>query len=187
MPNTILALDLASQFGWAEGAPGETPRFGSKRFAPAGAEPEDVFAGAIREMTPRLAAFPPRVLVFETPSLFQLRDGKSNPRTVEVLFGLPAIIQGLARHFRVPIIRKASANSVRKHFIGNGRMPRAQAKKAVVAECRRRGWNVRNDDEGDACALWDYAASIIQSPGQNPPVDINQGHDLSVGGLTPIA
>lgn len=164
MSDTILSLDLATQTGWAEGNPGdEMPRFGTVRFAPPGASKEEVFAGVLREFTPRFAAFPPRVIVFEAPSLFQLRDGKSNPTTVAVLFGIPAIIQALARHFRIPVIREAYPWDVRKHFIGNGRLPRKKAKAAVVAECHRKGWNVANDDEGDACAIWDFAASIIST------------------------
>lgn len=157
----ILSLDLARQYGWAEGRAGEAPRFGSDRFAPTGAPVEDVFAGVIRQLAPRLAAFRPDVLVYEAPSLFQLRDGKSNPATAECLLGIPAIVQGLAKHLGIHRVYKAQTSSVRKHFLGNGRMPRAEAKKAVVAECRRRGWDVRNDDEGDACAIWDYSIASI--------------------------
>ena len=159
MSNAILALDLARHFGWAEGEPGSEPRFGSGKFAPVGSSQEDVFAGAIREIGSRIAAFPPRVLVYEEPELYRLRDGKATKATIEVLFGLPAIVQGVAKRFGVPVIRKAPTFDIRKHFIGQGRMKRADAKKAVVAECLRRGWVVRNDDEGDACALWDYAAA----------------------------
>ena len=161
MSNVILALDLARKYGWAEGEPGSVPRFGSAAFAPSGAPQEETFAGAIREIGGRIAAFPPRVLVYEEPELFRLRDGKATKATIEVLFGLPAVVQGIARRFGVPIIRKAPTFDVRKHFIGQGRMKRAEAKIAVVAECRARGWDVRNDDEGDACALWDYAASVM--------------------------
>lgn len=161
MSKNILSLDLASQFGWAEGKAGEPPRFGSQRFAPVGASTEEIFAGVIRVVTPRLASFRPDALVYEEPSLFQLRDGKSTKHIAKILLGIPAIVEGLAKHFGVPIIREASPRDVRKHFIGNGQLPRAKAKAAVVAECKRRGWDVKNDDEGDACAIYDYAAACL--------------------------
>lgn len=158
---TILALDLATQYGWAEGEPDGTPRFGSARLAREGAEQEDIFAGAIREIGGRIAAFPPRVMVFEEPELFRLRDGKATKRTIEVLFGLPAVVQGVARRFGVPTIYKATTYDIRKHFIGQGRLQRSKAKIAVIEECHRRGWEVRNDDEADACALWSYTCAVV--------------------------
>ena len=41
----ILALDLATTFGWAEGGIDGTPRYGSERFAPAGADRAAVLFG----------------------------------------------------------------------------------------------------------------------------------------------
>ena len=31
----------------------------------------------------------------------------------------------------------------------------------MVARCKRLGWEVRNDNEGDACALWSYGCALI--------------------------
>lgn len=64
--------------------------------------------------------------------------------------------------------------SIRRHFVGGhvtsaayGHLPvaarkaaaRKAGKAAVMNRCRALGWAVRNDNEADACALWDYAAS----------------------------
>lgn len=162
MTGAVLALDLARCYGWCEGEPGAEPRFGSAVFAKQGATQEEIFSGAIREIGSRLAAFPPRVLVYEEPELFRLRDGKATKATIEVLFGLPAVVQGIAHRFGVPIIRKAATGDVRKFFIGKRQLPRAQAKIAVVKECRARGWEVRNDDEADACAIWSFTCAALE-------------------------
>lgn len=152
----ILALDLARCFGWAEGRPGETPRFGSDQFASSDAGQEEIFAGAVKWLATRLMAFKPRIIVYEEPELFRLRSGKATKATIEVLFGLPAVIQGIGRRMGVPLIYKATPADVRRFFIGQRNLKRELAKPAVVKECRRRGWDVRNDDEGDACATWAF-------------------------------
>lgn len=160
-PKTILALDLATTTGWAEGPVGGRPIFGSIRLAPAGASQEEIFAGAIKWIGGRLMAFRPDILVFEESELFRLRSGKATKATIEVLFGLPAVIGGVAHRMGVPVIRKAMTCDVRKHFIDHARMKRIDAKAAVIAECRRRGWGVKNDDEADALALWDFMSAVV--------------------------
>jgi len=175
MDNTILALDLARRFGWAEGRPGETPRFGSDKFAGDGASQEEQFAGAVKWLGTRLLAFKPRIIVYEEPELFRLRSGKATKATIEVLFGLPAVIQGVAYRMGVTTIRKAMANDVRGYFIGTRRLKRAEAKIATVRACKALGWDVRNDDEGDACAIWAYMAAVIE-PGlrREPPLNFDK-------------
>ncbi|RWX72546.1 hypothetical protein [Mesorhizobium sp. M2A.F.Ca.ET.039.01.1.1] len=152
----ILALDIATKLGWAEGEPGGTPRFGSLALAPDGSSQAAIFGGMIGFLGSRLQAFKPRTIVFEAPELFRLRSGKATRATIEVLFGLPAVMQGVAYRMGVYDLQEATAPDVRGFFIGQRNLKRQEAKKAVVAECHRRGWMVRNDDEGDACALWAF-------------------------------
>lgn len=156
----ILSLDLATKLGWAEGPPGGTPRFGSLRLAPDGSGQAAIFGGAINWLGTRLQAFKPRTLVFEAPELFRLRSGKATRATIEVLFGLPAVVQGVANRMGVHDIQEATRNDVTAFFIGQRRIKREPAKKLVIAECRRRGWDVQNDDEADACALWAYMCAV---------------------------
>lgn len=156
----ILALDIATRLGWAEGEPGGTPRFGSERLAPDGSSQAAIFAGMIGFLGTRLQAFRPRTIVFEAPELFRLRSGKATRATIEVLFGLPAVMQGVAFRMGVYDLQEATANDVRGFFIGDRKLKRAAAKPAVIAECHRRGWMVRNDDEADACALWAFMSAV---------------------------
>ncbi|WP_099863801.1 hypothetical protein [Pararhizobium haloflavum] len=157
---SILALDIASNCGWAEGEPGEEPRFGSVRLAPDGSSQAAIFGGMIQFLGSRLQAFRPRTIVFEAPELFRLRSGKATRHTIEVLFGLPAVMQGVAYRMGVHDLQEATSNDVRGFFIGKRNLKRAEAKREVVAACRRRGWDVKNDDEADALALWSFMSAV---------------------------
>ncbi|RRY08851.1 hypothetical protein [Brucella anthropi] len=157
---TILALDIATNLGWCEGEPGSEPRFGNVRLAPDGSSQAAVFGGMIGFIGTRLQAFKPRTIVFEAPELFRLRSGRATRETIEVLFGLPAVMQGVAHRMGVYDVQEATTNDVRGYFIGQRNLKREVAKREVVAECHRRGWDVKNDDEGDACAIWSYMCAV---------------------------
>lgn len=157
---TIMAWDLASCSGWAEGAAGNVPFFGSLRFAPVGAPQEEVFAGCIKALGNRLQAFRPDVLAYEEPSLFQLQRGKTTLATVEMLFGLPAVVQGVAYRFGVRRIMKVQPAAVRRHFIGTN-PKREIAKKTTVSRCRELGIAVKNDDEADAVAIHSFMSAYL--------------------------
>lgn len=171
---TILALDIATNLGWAEGEPGGTPRFGSLRLAPDGSSQAAVFGGMIGFLGTRLQAFKPRTIIFEAPELFRLRSGRATRATIEVLFGLPAVMQGVAYRMGVYDLQEATRNDVTAFFIGKRTIKRDQGKKEVVAECHRRGWNVQNDDEGDACALWSFMCAVkvpdLRAQGPSTPL-----------------
>lgn len=155
---TILALDLATTFGWCEGATDRQPFYGSERFAPAGADSNAIFGGAVRWLGARLVAFKPRRIVYEAPLAPSLMRGRTNMRTARILLGLPAIIEGVAYTFGVYDVREARVADVRNHFIGsNPRGP--EGKRATVARCRQLGFSPTDDNAADAIALWHYAAA----------------------------
>jgi Holliday junction resolvasome RuvABC endonuclease subunit len=54
-----------------------------------------------------------------------------------------------------------SPQTVAKHFIGSGRMKRAEKKAAILAECRARGWAPTDDNQADAAAVWDLACTRL--------------------------
>jgi crossover junction endodeoxyribonuclease RuvC len=157
----VLALDLASVSGWAQGAPGETPRSGSIRFAPVGSSHEAVFAGAVKWMADWLQVSRPKIVVFEAPLPSSFMRGRTNADTAMLLFGLPAVIGAVAYMRGVYDIRKGRVDDVRQHFIGQRRMPGAQAKRAVMNKCRLLGWNPTDNNAADALALWDYQCSLV--------------------------
>ena len=158
----ILALDLATRFGWAEGAPGTEPRYGSERFAPAGSSHAAVFGGAIKWLATRLSAFKPARIVIEAPMNPNMMQGRTNAKTGRLLLGLPAVIEGTAFRFGVYDVKEARVADVRHHFIGSN--PRgATGKQQTIARCRQLGWKPADDNAADALALWHYAMCMADS------------------------
>lgn len=162
---TIFTLDLATTTGFAEGPAGCAPRFWSERLAPKGAPQEELFSGLIRHVGLHLKAFPPDIVAVEEPDLFRLKAGVATRQSIEVLFGLSAVAQGVAHRMGVRRISRVAANDVRAFFVGQRKLKREDAKRLTVAECRRRGWEVRNDDEGDACALHAFMSEVVRREG----------------------
>ncbi len=155
----ILALDLATRTGWALGALDDrAPRFGSIRFASVGASHEAVFAGALTWAAAFLKAERPERIVYEEPMRF--RAGRSRQGNDEIAYGLAAITQAVAYLRGIYDVRKATARDVRLHFLGHN-PKRAVAKKATVQRCRALGWEVVDDNEADACAIWSYQVALL--------------------------
>jgi hypothetical protein len=156
----ILALDLATRTGFAFGAAGEKPRFGSIRFASVGASHEAVFGKAITWAHGMFRDLAPDQVAYEEP--MQFRGGKSRAGNDEILYGLPAIMQGVAHNLGIHDVRKAAVRDVRLHFIHRN-AKREIAKRETMRRCRLLGWDVRDDNEADALALWHYACIFQDS------------------------
>lgn len=158
---TILALDLASVSGWALGAPGEVPRHGTTRFASVRASHEAIFCNAMHWMSVKCQDYAIDLVVWESPLQTSFKRGHTNANTTTVLYGLPAVIGAVAYDNGIYDIRKADTRDVRLHFIGSN-PKRIVAKRAVKAQCRRMGWEVADDNEADALAIWHYICSLIE-------------------------
>lgn len=152
----LLALDLATHTGWAEGTLGDTPRFGSIRFADVGSGRPAMFSGAFKWIGTRLQAFRPHVIAYENPFAPSVMKGHTNRSTALVLLGLPAVMQAVGYTMGIYSFCGCKPQTVRQYFINQGRLPSAEAKRAVMQRCRELGHEVKNDNEADALALWYY-------------------------------
>lgn len=158
---TVLALDLASVTGWAVGEPGGVPEHGSVRFAKAGASHEAIFAAALNWMHAIVNDHHPDLVVWEAPLPASFRSGHTTVDTTSLLFGLPAIVGAAAYVCGVYDIRKATTRDVRQHFIGQN--PKGKiGKMLVMRQCRAHGWEVEDDNEADALAVWSYMCALIE-------------------------
>lgn len=166
---TLLALDLATEFGWAEGPIGGTPRSGTERFAPKGASRQAVFAEAIRWAADRFALSKPKVVFIEVPDLYSIAKGRSSREVIRILLGLPAIIEGVAYRRGIYDVRTASASDVRQLFLGRRNLPGEQAKRLTRERCRLLGWDFSDHNAADALAVWAYGCEVVQ-PGSLPNV-----------------
>ena len=159
MKGDILALDLATVSGWAEGPAGGPVRSGSVRFAPAGSTHGEIALGAIRWFSDRLTVSKPSLIVYEAVNV-QHMAGKTNLNTIRVLCGLPFLLEGVAQGFGIYDIREAKTADVRKFFIGSNPQ-RKEAKQATIDRCRMLGHDPVDDNAADAFSLHFYMAGLL--------------------------
>jgi hypothetical protein len=159
---TVLALDLASQSGFAVGDVGSKlrPISGTVRFAPQGASHEAIFASALQWMSEMCRLHEPTTICWEAPLATSFSRGKTTVTVTTILYGIPAVIGAVAYLKGIYDIRKASTKDVRNHFIGCN-PKRVEAKKLTMRQCRAHGWHVNDDNEADALATWSYMCSLI--------------------------
>ncbi len=172
-PRPILFLDLATKFGWCEGAPGKEPTFGSERFAPEGAGSGAVFGGAFKWMAQRCQATAYRQIVIEATLDPRHMGGRTTRDTGLRLIGLPAVIEAAAYLCKVYDFHEARADDIRLFLIGK-RPKKAEAKQLVMAKLQALGHDVRDPDAADALAGWLYSCSIIAPEQAARPTHVRQ-------------
>lgn len=164
----LLALDLSTKCGWAHDRPGSgVPPFIGTEYLPRVEGDEDgndfsgTYAAYWRWLEAKIAVVQPDRILFEAPLPDlkprnpQLRQ-KTPAWVVRLLLGLVALTETMAALKGIPC-NEAMVATVRKHFVADGR-----AKKHVVMQrCRLLGWQVRNDNESDAAALWAFGKAQI--------------------------
>jgi len=155
----ILALDIASQTGWAYGAPGELPRAGTIRFAPPSSSNGAVGRGLMRWFSDFLKLNAVDAIYFEAPFDPRKMGMKTNMNTSRMLLGLVFTLETLAEAKGIYRLRETEVRDVRKHFLG--RNPTGDAGKvAVQARCRQLGWKFDSADAADALAVWSMACAL---------------------------
>lgn len=149
----ILALDLATVSGVAEGFLNQIPSSFHLRFAPAKSPSDAVMAEAMAWLDARIKSqarmgAPHRLIVVEeavAPS-FLARQGKTNRATTELLMGLRAIALTAARMNGVPA-RTVKVEQIRRLLIGSN-PPGQMGKKLVRERVRQFGW-IGSDEAKD--------------------------------------
>lgn len=149
---SILALDLATQLGFAVGMPGSEPRYGTKVLPSTG---EDIgrFGHAYDEwLSDMITLENPGLVVFEAPIL----AGQTTITTARKLGGLAWHTEFVC-HRREVRCAEHHLQSVKKFFAGNGRA----SKEDMIAAARRQGWDPKTDDAADALGLWSCAVHQV--------------------------
>lgn len=173
-PPRILALDIASHTGIAIGVAGEIPLLMTMKFTREGeaASMDGVVAASARAQLwigqiTQVHKFDRAAI--EAPVPERSLQGNTNAWATFLKVGLITNAASALRHLGIPV-RYRNIGAVRKFFIGKGNAEGKQAKRAARAVCRLLDWDAKNDDEGDAAALWAYECSQI-APHLAPRVD----------------
>lgn len=169
----VLALDLATTTGYAVSRPDGGAVFSSRKIGgPATSDGKffhdfEVFIGDI------IATEDPEAIVYEAPILW---GGQTDIRTAKRLITMSSLVEKVGWQRAVPKVFSANMSDVRMWLIGRTRGKlatetdnkneerrerRKELKAAIIAECRRRGWDVATDDEADARALLAWAVDTL--------------------------
>jgi hypothetical protein len=159
---SILALDVSkSCTGWAYGLPESAPVSGVERFAREGGTEDEAFGRALVWLTQAIGTMSPAIVAIEAP-IKASGGGNTNPASQAMLLGLQGVLRAVvALKLPTPAVLVASSTA-RKTFTGRGSYPAGEAKDAVMAECRRRGWldlDTLQPDRADAVCLWAHMAA----------------------------
>jgi len=158
----VLAVDAAATCGFALGDTGAEPRFGSRNFTGSNASGEVVarFSHFLRAIIEREK---PEVIAYEAPYFpMGFRKGPpANAKTLRRLLGMAEIVDAIAFDYRLRCYQ-ATAGEVCSYLTGKSNWGgRDKKKAATIAAARLWGWNVSDDNQADACAVWAYAESIL--------------------------
>lgn len=158
MAGLILALDLSSNTGWALGAPGVRPKFGTFKLPSTGNEIGRFAHAFDMWLSDMLTMHAPERVVFETSVM---PAGHTTPMTIRKLTGLGWHAEFVC-HRREVICNEVNVATIKKFWAGNGRAKKPE----MIAAAKRYGFDVKDDNQADALGLWHYTAEKL-APGRN--------------------
>lgn len=168
----ILSLDAATVTGWAYGRPGEAPTFGAVDHSGGGGngEVQSKFRAWLFETCYTLH---PDELVFESPYVPHIpktpnpaKASLFNAKTLRRLYGLASVIEAVAWELRIQC-SETTIGEISRFFTGKfSHGGRDNKKAAFIARAAQYGWQVHDDNEADALALWVMAEDTF-CPGYN--------------------
>lgn len=172
----IAAYDIATRSGWCVGEIGSTPEFGTADFS--GKQGIGEALSRCRFfLTDQITRYRPSLLCFEAPYVPVPRGpvivragtaaprGKGpppmNPLVLRKLLGLVGLVEEIAFERGIKC-RECTTQEFTKFWTGKGAWGGRDAKKdAVMRVCRARGFDVADDNQADALALWHYAEATV--------------------------
>lgn len=162
----ILALDLASNAGFAYGEPGTVPRLWSVDFQREG-DLHDFYGNLTAYIATLVRDNPIALFAIEEPIAPSAAGGRTNHDTTMKTIGGYGIVIGIIKCKKIPY-QPVRVDTWRKHFTGKGRVTdktlsaagrRKLAKSMVRQRCRLLGWKADDDDAADAGGIWDWAGA----------------------------
>lgn len=152
----LLYFDTATSTGWACGDTGGEPVWGSFDL-PRTNDDIFTFLKVFKRHVERLVdEHKPTDIGFEAPLL----SPRDNPMKLRRLYGLAIKVEEVAGEKGLPC-QEAPVSEVKAHMLGP-KYPRdsERSKLLIRVECRKAGWEIKNSDEADAIAGWDYLQTL---------------------------
>ena len=149
----ILALDIARVMGVAVGEHTGAPTCYTYTLGSAQSTHAYRCGEAARTTNMLIKKHKPDAVAIEACYINQ-RDPKKI-RAAIMLLKLHGAVLGIC-HVHGLHPQEYTVQECRKHFISAGTLNRATAKATVMNTCELLGWEVENDNEADAAAVWEF-------------------------------
>ena len=160
----ILAVDPATVSGFAVGEPGSAPRLWTVDFRnKKNDELEAICANAVGHFTRAVLDHKPTHLAIELPFPSQ------RFATMQITLGLYGIMTGVAIGKGLQIMR-APISEWRKYFLGTGKLPGKESKRAALAVCKQFGWSAPDHNAAEAAGIWCWATGQLKLNALRPPL-----------------
>lgn len=151
----LLAFDLATRCGVAFGPTDGDPRLWTVDIGSTDPHEGARFAQAEIAIKGIIKANQPTRIAVESA---MTQGGAGAAKTKLTLIGYRAILMRCAfAAGRIPVEEMAPA-TWRKHFLGNGRLSGAKAKRETEKRCASLGWWAEDHNAAEAAGLWDAVA-----------------------------
>lgn len=155
----ILALDVATKTGVAEGRPGDVPHLQTIDFRGKD-DLTGVYGRATLWLATKLRDDPPVLVVIEKPVPPASAYGHTNYDTTLITIGMFGILCGIV-HCKGIRLEIAPISTWRKHFIGKGNYPGKIAKDMALQRCDLLGWDAEDHNAAEAAGIWDWACATF--------------------------
>jgi Holliday junction resolvasome RuvABC endonuclease subunit len=155
----ILALDMATRTGWASGVIGAVPSWGAQDFGRNRSNGE-VLSAFRSWLCGKMDEIQPSICAFESPYMPGPNSpfsAPANASTIRRLFAFAGITEAVCFERRLKCY-EARPSEITRAFLGGPAPKRREEKKAATVKMARLlGFDVADDDEADAVALWCFA------------------------------
>jgi hypothetical protein len=161
----IFSLDLGTKVGFAFGPAEAVPQSGTVILKRPNEHRSIALSNLMAWLHEEWSRSRPDLVVKEAPMPLQaFRDRGNSEAGVLMAYGLHGIVEAMSRRFGIRL-EQAHPSTIRKHFIGRGRLgARSETKGAVIQRCHVLGLmprDCRDEDRADAIASWDWASATF--------------------------
>ncbi|MAI35057.1 MAG: hypothetical protein CMM07_25745 [Rhodopirellula sp.] len=146
-----LAFDLATTTGWAVGDFSGPPDFGSELLGKSGTPHGARFTQALIMARDLISTYEPDFIACELAIAGGAAGGQER---AQLAMGYRAAVHTAAFNAGLKPPVEIAVNSVRKFFLGSGAISGKRAKQMTIEYCFELGWEVEDDNQADALAVW---------------------------------
>lgn len=160
----ILAFDLATKTGVAVGGSYSDLRCWTEDLGEVGTAHGARMFRMMNVANTLIKKYRPKLVVIEKP----IASGPAGKDArLGMAYGLRGVVCAMAYANGLQV-REYDVSTVRKHYIGDGKLPSAEAKRAVFERSKLLGADPDGMDASDAVAVWDLAQ--VSEGGKQTPM-----------------